>query len=186
MTKEPTKPRHAPAKLASARLELQHEIEQFLYAEAELLDWRRFEEWYDHLADDLHYYMPVRFNRTAREMDHEFARANEAAHFDDDRQSMLVRIKRLRTNMAWAEEPASRTRHLITNVRIKPAQDDELEVRSCFMLYRNRAERDVDIFVGERHDVLRRSDKPLGWCVGKRTIYLDQATILAKNISIFF
>lgn len=167
--------------------ELQHEIEQFLFAEAEHLDWRRFEEWYDLLADDIHYYMPVRFNRTSRELDHEFSRPNEVAHFDDDKESMRIRIKRLRTNMAWAEEPPSRTRHIISNVRIGGGGvKDAYDVRSAFLVYRNRMERDVDLFAGERHDRIIRSDTPLGWSITRRTIYLDQATILAKNISIFF
>ena len=166
--------------------ELQHEIEQFLYAEAEYLDWRRFEDWYKLLADDLHYFMPVRFNRPSREVDREFSRADEIAHFDDDKESMRIRIKRLGTNMAWAEEPPSRTRHLVTNVRIGRIDEGSYAVRSAFLTYRNRTERDVDLFAGERHDELRRVDTALGWSIAKRTIYLDQATILAKNISIFF
>ena len=42
------------------RMLLTHEVEQFLYAEAELLDSRRHEEWLDCLTDDMHYWMPIR------------------------------------------------------------------------------------------------------------------------------
>ena len=42
---------------------LQHEIEQFLYREAALLDERRFHDWFALLADDLEYWMPLRTTR---------------------------------------------------------------------------------------------------------------------------
>ena len=44
------------------RLLLEREIEQFLYHEAELLDERRFSEWIELIADDIHYHMPIRRN----------------------------------------------------------------------------------------------------------------------------
>ena len=52
---------------------LQQTIEQFLYYEARLLDDRRLYEWYALLADDIHYFMPTRYNRLKREADREFS-----------------------------------------------------------------------------------------------------------------
>ena len=54
------------------------------------------------------------------------------------------------------------------------------------MLYRSRLEREVEIFVGMRNDVLRRTNSEAGFEVAKRTIILDQATLLARNLSFFF
>ena len=79
--------------------------------------------------------------------------------------------------------PGDRTRHLITNVRVKDAQGSELEVHSNFLTYRTRLERDKDTFVGKREDMLRRVDGHLK--LARRTIILDEATLGAKNISIF-
>ena len=45
-----------------ARLLLTQEIAEFLYAEAELLDERRYDEWLALLADDIRYWMPMRRN----------------------------------------------------------------------------------------------------------------------------
>lgn len=166
---------------------LQFEIEQFLYAEADLLDRRRFHDWYALLAEDIHYVMPVRFNRLRREMDHEFSRPDEVAHFDEDKRSLLVRIKRLDTGQAWAEEPPSRTRHMVTNVRVNPTDSpDEYVVACCFYLYRSRLERQIDTFVGGREDVLRRADNTFGFEIAKRTIFIDQTLITANNMSVFF
>ena len=39
---------------------------------------------------------------------------------------------------------------------------------------------------GERRDVLRRADNGLGFKIAKRTILLDQSTLLSNNLSIFF
>jgi biphenyl 2,3-dioxygenase beta subunit len=166
--------------------ELQQEIEQFLYRESRILDDRRYEKWYALLADDLHYFMPTRYNRLKREADKEFSAPDEAAFFDEDKRSIAMRIRRLNTGLAWAEDPPSRTRHMVSNVVIRPIANDEYEVDCYYLLYRSRLEREVEIFVGMRHDVLRRADNPGGFQVARRTIILDQSTLLARNLSFFF
>ena len=165
--------------------ELQHEIEQFLFAEAALLDERRFDEWYALLAEDLHYYMPAQTNLGRSQA--ELGELHQAAYFDDDKEYIGLRIKRLHTGRAWAEEPSSRTRHLVSNVRLMLLQvDGEVEANSIFYVYRSRLERQLDQFVGQRTDVLRRADNMYGWQIARRSIYLDQATLLSGNLSIFF
>ena len=79
--------------------------------------------------------------------------------------------------------PPSRTRHLISNVRIKKDDGSEIEVHCNFLVYRTRMETDQDIFVGTRIDTLRRVDGDFK--IAKRTIILDQAVLSAKNISVF-
>ncbi len=166
---------------------LQHAIEQFLYYEARLLDDRRIDEWYELLADDIHYYMPTRYNRLKREADREFSGPHETALFDEDKRSIAQRIRRLHTGMAWAEDPPSRTRHLISNVMIRPGlKAGEYEVDSYYLIYRSRLEREVEMFVGSRHDLLRPVDTAAKWQIARRTIILDQATVLARNLSFFF
>jgi 3-phenylpropionate/cinnamic acid dioxygenase small subunit len=87
--------------------------------------------------------------------------------------------------MAWAEDPPSRTRHLIANIELEPgAAASELRVYSNFIVYRSRAETEQDFYVGARQDVLRRVDGALK--IARRKITLDQNVLLAKNVSIFF
>ncbi len=167
--------------------ELHHEIEQFLYHEARLLDDRRFEEWYELLAEDLHYVMPTRYNRLRREAQHEFAGPDEAQHFDEDKHSIAQRIRRLRSGTAWAEDPPSRTRHFVSNVVARlGAQPEEFEVDCYYLLYRSRLEREVEIFAGMRHDVVRRNTGTPRWQLTRRRIILDQTVVLARNLSFFF
>ena len=172
---------------ARPSLELEREIERFLYLEASLLDRREFRRWYELLADDLRYVMPVRTNRNPREAAREFAAPDEGAFFDETKLSIHQRLKRLETGQAWAEMPASRTRHLVTNVLVRRADvDGEYEVDSAFLLYRSRLERQVDLFAGERLDRLRRISRGAGFEIVSRTIHLDQAMLLANNLSVFF
>ena len=165
--------------------ELRHKVEDFLYLEAELLDDRKLREWLDLLTDDLRYWMPIRHNPLERpeDLSDELAKPGEGHYFDDDKQSLRVRVERVYAKNAWAEMPPSRTRHLISNVRIKSDNGNELEVHSNFLVYRTRLEMDQDIFVGSKRDILRRVNA--SFKIAKRTIILDQAVLNAKNISIF-
>jgi 3-phenylpropionate/cinnamic acid dioxygenase small subunit len=165
---------------------LQHEIEQFLFHEARLLDLRKFDEWFELLADDIRYVMPTRYNRLKREADREFSAPDEAALFDEDKQSIAMRIRRLHTGMAWAEDPPSRTRHMVSNVMARQVAPNEYEVECYYLLYRSRLEREIEMFVGMRRDVIRRSNNAAGWQIARRFIVLDQTTVMARNLSFFF
>jgi 3-phenylpropionate/cinnamic acid dioxygenase small subunit len=167
--------------------ELQHSIEQFLYLEADLMDDWKLEEWVELLADDFYYFVPTRQNRLSRELSKEFSTERSVAYFREDRPRLLLRLAKLRTGMAWAETPPSRVRHLITNVRVRPREvPGEYEVDSSFYIFRSRMEREIDNFVGRRHDVLRRSDAAAQWQVVSRKVVLDVSTLPNKNISFFF
>ena len=165
--------------------ELRSHIEEFLYFEAELLDDRKLREWLDLLTDDVRYWMPIRHNPLERSEDlsDELAKPGEGYYFDDDKKSLRIRVERVYSKTAWAEIPPSRTRHLISNIRIKKDDGSEIEVHANFLVYRTRMETDQDIFVGMRKDVLRRING--GFKIAKRTIILDQAVLRAKNISVF-
>jgi 3-phenylpropionate/cinnamic acid dioxygenase small subunit len=185
-------PRNRPAiellaAAQSASRDLQQEIEQFLFYEASVLDDHQLDEWLDLLAEDIRYVMPIRSTRANRDAAHEFSGPGDVAYFDDSKASLNLRVRRLRTGSAWSEEPRSRTRHFVTNVRIAPLDAaGEYEVVSAFLLYRNRAEAQTDIFAGERIDGLRRCDTPAGFQIFQRRILLDQSTLQANNISFFF
>jgi 3-phenylpropionate/cinnamic acid dioxygenase small subunit len=166
--------------------DLRRDIEDFYYREAELLDDRKLREWFALLADDIRYWMPIRHNPLERPENpaDELAKPGEGYYFDDDKESLRIRVERVYARNAWAEMPPSRTRHLITNVRVKKDDGRAVEVHANFLVYRTRMEADQDLFVGVRHDLLRRDRG--GFKIARRTIILDQAVLRAKNISIFF
>jgi biphenyl 2,3-dioxygenase beta subunit len=165
--------------------DIRSQVEDFYYFEAELLDDRKLRQWLELFADDARYWMPVRQNLAVRPNDiaDELSQPGEAFYFDDDKETLRLRVERVYSKNAWSELPPSRTRHLITNVRIKKDDGTELEAHSSFLVYRTRMETDKDVFVGKRQDLLRRVNG--GLKIARRTIILDQAVLDAKNISIF-
>ena len=166
------------------RLRLKHEVEEFLFMEADLLDARRYQDWLELLTDDIHYWMPVRRTTTAREVDREFTQPGGVAFFDDDKAMLKMRVDRILVGGAWAEDPPSRTRRLITNLRILEAEGDELTVASNFQLYRTRLNSEEDQWIGRREDSLRRVDGQFR--LARRHVFLEQTVILSQNLSSLF
>lgn len=176
---------------------LVREVEQFLYREARLLDERQFHDWLTLFTEDVHYWMSARTNRylrisksvkildEANYRENDLSADNELAIMDETLETLRGRVKCLDTGMAWAEDPPSRTRHLITNIEVESPDDGAtLNVFSNYLVYRNRAETEQDFYVGARRDVLRRVDGALR--IARRRIILDQSVILTKNVSTFF
>ena len=174
-----------------------HNVEQFLYREARLLDERRFHEWLALLTDDVRYWMAGRSNPYPqvskaivildpdRYSASDLAGENELAIFDETKETLVQRMARLETGMAWAEDPPSRTRHLLTNIEVEPTDTaSEVKVYANFLVYRNRSEREQDFYIGARQDVLRDVDG--AWKIARRKITLDQNVLLSKNVSILF
>ena len=166
------------------RVQLQFEVEQFLYEEAALLDARRYRDWLALLADDIHYWMPIRRTVTLADIDREFTKQGDMAFFDDDRELLEMRVKKLEAGSAWSEDPPSRSRHFVTNVRITGVEGDEVTVDVCFHLYRTRLESEVDSWIGRRTDVLRRHGA--SFRLAKRHLFLDQTLIRSSNMSTIF
>ena len=165
-------------------LMLLHEVEQFLFYEASLLDERRFHEWLDLFTEDTHYWMPIRTTRARGEESQELTKEHENSYFDDDKSMLDQRIAKLDTGFSWAEDPPSRTRHLVTNVRIKDGSPESgLTVNCYFIVYRTRLATDEDLWVGTRADVLRKEDGE--WKIARRHIFLDQTVLKSKNLSSF-
>lgn len=165
-------------------MQVQFEVERFLYEEAALLDSHRYDKWLELFSDDVHYFMPLRRTRTKRELDQEFTRPGEMAWFDDNKMVLAGRVAKLATGTAWAEDPPSRTRHLVTNVRVVEDSEEEVNVESNFHIYRTRLKSEEQSWIGSRQDTLRRSGD--GFLIAKRTILLEQTVLLSPNLSTFF
>lgn len=173
-----------PGMPLSDRAALQFEVEQFLYREAAMLDERRFDEWLDLLAEDIHYWMPIRRTTLLKDRDKEFTRLGDMAYFDDDKQILGMRVAKLTAGSAWSEDPPSRTRHFVSNVCMRSMIEDCLTLDVNFHLYRTRLESEVDSWVGRREDKLIRQDT--GWLIRQRHIFLDQTVIRSTNFSSIF
>jgi 3-phenylpropionate/cinnamic acid dioxygenase small subunit len=171
---------------AVARLVVKDEVEQFLYREANLLDERHFDDWVELLADDIHYHMPIRRNVKFGEQSRENSDpTREISWFDEGKRTLAGRVRQIMTGVHWAEEPFSRIRHIVSNVRIVEVDGDQIRVDSNFFVWQNRLHDEVNLFVGKREDVLRR-DPETEFKIAKRLILLDQNVLLAKVVTTFF
>lgn len=171
----------APVPIGSA---VYNQILQFLYVEARLLDEIRLKEWGATLAEDLIYNAPLRETRPMSQQAASVVRTMQ--HFHDDWRSVMGRIVRLTgTKSAWAEDPPSRTRRLVTNVLVEATdKPDEYSVRSYLLVTRSRFNFDeFDLISGERRDVLRVDGD--SFKLARREILLDQAVLGTPNLAIF-
>lgn len=159
-------------------------IERFYRREARLLDEERHGEWYDLLADDLFYWMPLRENRFRRDERPAFD-PDAMALFDECKADIAVRIGRLESGLVWTEDPPTRHVYAIANVEaFETPVVGEYEVHSVFTQYRNRSEHDEATLFGRRRDMIRATAG--GYQLVRRLILLPQSLLLTKNLSAFF
>jgi 3-phenylpropionate/cinnamic acid dioxygenase small subunit len=167
-------------------LQLKSEAEEFLYAEADLLDQRRFSDWLELLTDDIVYFMPMRRNvKHGQHAEHENTRfGRDISWFEEDKWTLAKRVEQIQTGVHWAEEPLSRVCHMVSNVRIlEVLPSDEMKVGSRFLVYQNRNQYENCTLIGKRTDTLRKAGA--AWKLARREILLDQSVLLAKNLTVF-
>jgi p-cumate 2,3-dioxygenase beta subunit len=154
---------NAPAKgdgVAVSRVE----IEDFLFHEADLLDNWRLDEWLALMTDDAAYFVPPNDRPDA---DHRFTLFTIA----DDIVRLRERVIRLKDPNCHAEYPPSRTRRLITNVRITGSDGGVISVEANFAVHRYRRGEPVREFVGHYRHKLRRVNGALK--IAERRAILD-------------
>jgi 3-phenylpropionate/cinnamic acid dioxygenase small subunit len=159
------------------------ELMPFYIREAWLLDERKLEEWLDLFTDDVLYFMPRRKNVLRRESHRELTPLGDLAILEENKRYLEMRVARLDTGMAWAEDPPSRTRHLIGNLEATLLENGEVKAKTAFLVYRSHLETDRQLLSGCREDVLRKMNG--AWKVRRRTIVLDANVLLDKNLSVF-
>jgi 3-phenylpropionate/cinnamic acid dioxygenase small subunit len=188
---DPVKTKRAPAAArpvaTTTALTPQHalwlELMRFYIHEAWLLDERKLKEWLDLFTDDVLYFMPRRKNVPRRESQRELTPLGDLAILEEDKRYLEMRVARLDTGMAWAEDPPSRTRHLIGNLEAVLLEDGEARTKTAFLIYRSHLETDHQLLSGCREDVLRKVNG--AWKVARRAIVLDANVLLDKNLSVF-
>jgi ethylbenzene dioxygenase beta subunit len=162
-------------------------VEAFLFHEAQLLDENRLREWFGLLTEDVRYQVPIRIAKEQGAEPGITGVATQGFHLDEDYDSLAMRVERVETGFAWAEDPPSRIRHFIANVRVAPSADggDELAVRSNVLIYRSRWDRPhYEVLSAERQDLVRRVEGELK--LARRLVILDSSSLPTHNLSFFF
>jgi 3-phenylpropionate/cinnamic acid dioxygenase small subunit len=158
------------------------DVLDWLNWEAELLDRRDFETWLSLLDPEVRYRMPVPVTIDRRSAGRSPLGAMD--HFDEDLYSLQKRVQRLDGEYAWTEDPPSRTRRFVTNVRVRALGTVDVEARSYLLLHRSRGDlRPPEAIAAERVDVLRRQDST--WTLVTRDISMDEAVLRMQNLAVF-
>ena len=140
------------------------DVEDLLYREAALLDEWRLEEWLGLLTDDACYYVPPNDHPEGDPKTTLFILA-------DDIVRIRERVKRLMSPECHAEYPHSRTRRLISNVRIVGQAGDLVTAEANFICYRYRRYERIREYVGAYRYVLQQSSA--GLRIKERRVIID-------------
>jgi p-cumate 2,3-dioxygenase beta subunit len=150
--------------VATASLVTRAEVEDFLYCEAALLDDWKLDEWEALLTDDAAYYVPP---NDQPDGDHRATLFLVA----DDRERIRQRVIRIKDPNCHAESPRSRTRRMISNVRIVAVDGDFVTVTANFVCYRFRRYERIREYVGAYRYVLRQTGD--GFRIKERRVLID-------------
>src|ERR1700691_728012 len=151
----------------AVELPTRQEVEDLFYREAALLDDWRLEEWLEMLTADAIYQVPP---TDVPEGDSR----NTLFIIADDAVRIRSRVKQLLGKAAWSENPRSRTRRMITNVRVVGADGDSILVTANFAVYRMRYE-SVDTYIGHYDYKLTRHGNQLK--IRERRAILDNEAL---------
>lgn len=135
---------------AQRQVLLRQQVEEFLYAEAALLDAWALDDWLLLFDEDAKYEVPC---NDAPDGDP----ARDLMLIDDNYVRLAARVTRLNSRRAHREYPHSRTNHQVFNVRVQEVSAEELSVTASFTVWRFRAGR-TSCYVGQYRYRLRRSE----------------------------
>jgi p-cumate 2,3-dioxygenase subunit beta len=153
--------------VSTSELPSRGEVEDFLYQEAALLDEWRLDEWLELLTGDAVYQIPPTDVPEGDSRNTLFIVADDAIR-------IRSRVKQLLSKFAWAENPHSRTRRMIANVRVLGIEGDNILVSANFTVHRMRYE-SVDTYIGHYDLKLVRDGKLLK--IRERRAILDNEAL---------
>ena len=163
----------------AAAIEVQYRVEQFLYAEAALLDDWSLDAWFALFTPECRYEVTPLGEDDAPTM------SPTEVYFliADDRERLAARVERMKSPAAHVESPRSRTRHLYTNVRVEHDDGTQLTVWFNFHTFRHR-NRQTFGYMGRTRIELVRDGEHLR-IAGKRVMLDMDALIPQGKVSIF-
>ncbi|MGO4390105.1 aromatic-ring-hydroxylating dioxygenase subunit beta [Variovorax sp. M-6] len=151
--------------------------ENFVAAEAALLDAGRFDDWLALFAEDGHYWVPLLGAAQADPFSH-----NSIAY--EDRLLLQLRIERLKNPRAHSQHPASHCQHVLQRSRIEQEDEvaGEVSLSTPFIYVESRGEQQQLLAGTCRHLLLRT---PSGWAIRQKRVDLLNAGRALPAIQLF-
>lgn len=140
------------------------EVEDLLFEEAALLDNWQLKEWLAMYSEDAEYEVP------STSLPKNADPTKSLFYIADDYERLEQRVIRLGKRTMWSEYPRSKTRHLVSNVRILDQDDAQVKAEAAFAVYRTKWG-NTDIFIGSYEYTLKRTGD--GLKIRKKRCHLD-------------
>lgn len=151
------------------------QIEEFLIDEAAYLDEEKFSEWLDLFTEDSFYWIPSNQD--------DIDPNTHVSIIYDDKNRLEERVWRLQSGLAYGQEPKSRTRHLVTNVKVLHCEEDKVIVTSNFILVELRRSIQT-IYSGRLEHHLKQTDTT--WKIASKKVELINNNEFLGNLSFLF
>jgi 3-phenylpropionate/cinnamic acid dioxygenase small subunit len=125
----------------------------FVVREAQLLDDRRYDEWLALWADDGIYWVPLSAEQDEGLMHN--------SHLYEDKLLRTLRVERLKSARAYAQQPPSRAHHLLQTptVESSDAEGGRYVMRSAFHYSEAQGDEIVFLVGTVRHHLARRGER---------------------------
>jgi len=151
--------------------------EDFIAAEAALLDAGRFDDWLALFTEDGHYWVPLLGAAQVDPYSH-----NSLAY--EDRLLLQLRVDRLKNPRAHSQHPASQCQHVLQRSAIEheDAVTGELTLRTPFIYIEARGDDQVLLAGTCRHRLVRTPD---GWAIRQKRVDLLNAGRALPAIQLF-
>ncbi len=140
---------------------LAHDLELFIFKEADLLDDRRYDDWLKLLTDDVLYWVP--------NFQHDGDLGEVGVIVYEGLQGLRARVARTQHELNPMQRPPPRTRHFLTNIQVSGDGNGTAEVTSNLLLYVSKDKRLVQ-YPGKSEHKLRKVDG--SWRICQKKINL--------------
>ncbi len=148
------------------------EVCRLLYLESRLLDQNRLSEWLSLYTHDCIYWIPADIDACDPR--------NTVSWELNDRRRLEERVERLATGRAYAQVPATRTTHHLSNIEVFHADAQTLHVLCNFLIQTHRVG-ETGARSGWLGYVLRRTEDR--WRIALKRINLFDADLPQSNLS---
>jgi p-cumate 2,3-dioxygenase subunit beta len=146
-------------------MSLKENVEKFLYEEVDLLDRWKLAEWEALLTDDAHYLVPPIGTN-----DEDASPDTTLYVVAENRENIAARVERMLGKDAYAEQPRSNLRHLVSNVRILSQNGDNITAVANFCVYRVRRNQIVEYMGQYRYQLVTDGDT---FKIREKKVFLD-------------
>ena len=150
-------------------------LQDFVLAEARLLNQARYQDWLALFATDGRYWVPLGGDTQSESDTH-----NALAH--EDRLLLTLRIERLLAGRAHSQQPASRSAHVLQLPQVDVCNDLRAEVYTPFTYVESRGEQQIWLAGQWCHRLCREQG---AWRIALKRVNLLNAGAAHPAIQLF-